>query len=108
MGVQVKVKWFKNQKELDALCAGQIYGNTHGFAPDYPEAMICLDEAPFAANKHHASATVLHELLHVISSGLHIQLTETDVRCLEQGLYALFQDNPALSLVWSSNPRGSC
>jgi hypothetical protein len=39
-------------------------------------------------------ATVLHEAIHIISDHLSLDLNETEVSGIAQGLFALFQDNP--------------
>lgn len=52
------------------------------------------------------SLTLLHEVLHVISDIYGLDLKESTVRVLEQGLGAWIQDNPAIVQDMINGIRG--
>lgn len=65
---------------------------------DYMKHRIAIREGLAPSEER---STVLHEALHCVSHAMGLHLPESHVERLENGLYALFADNPELAAYLS-------
>lgn len=93
----------QHHTQVDPPSIVRVLGKTYKLelVPDFENAGQCFDnkqlikiatDMPLELEQD----SVLHELIHAIDYGMHLEMAERQVSALASGLIALIRDNPSL------------
>jgi len=81
---------------IEALAKHEFPGGIYGYSVSYPNYTSYVNKELPGRSK---ASTILHELLHNISSVYGLNLSEQNIRCLEQGIVQILGNREFSSYI---------